>query len=383
LDRISTLIDRARTATSLRDLGEPSFREGLERLVASVDAQARLNEQGRALFEYQIVDLLSKRLEVEHWYALHPEIDEQQIEAPLIGLGLPRTGSTAFSCMLAADPRVRSIRAWESSAPCPPPETATELDDPRIAAQEQAMVHTALLSPRFQSMLPMTPTAPSECQMYMAQDFRSQVFQATYRIPDYVTWLNNEADLVPTYKHVKRILKLLQWRCPPTRWRLKNPSHIVFIEALDIVFPDARYWMTHRPIEDVIPSVVDLYAELSGPYTDDLDIRYIAEMNVGWTELGLKRVFEFRRNGNDPRFFDVEFSAFQGDPLNTIERLYAFLGEELTDEAHARMVAWRRDTPRNEYERREFDREGLGIDRKSLQARFAFNDERVRMIRKS
>ena len=377
MDRVSALIEQAKRATSLEDIGEPSFREGLERLVASADTQARLNEQGRALLDHQIVNLLSRRLEVEHTFALHPEIEEQEIVAPLIGLGLPRTGSTAFSCLLAEDPAVRSIRAWESSSPCPPPETATEHSDPRIAEQIRQMALTDSLAPRLKSMLPQSPTAPSECQFYMGQDFKSQLFQAEVRIPDYVNWLNHEADLVPTYQYVKRLLKLLQWHCPPHRWRLKNPSHIVFIEALDKVFPDARYWMTHRSIREVIPSVVDLYAEFSRSYTDDLDIRFIADMNMDWTEIGLKRVFAFRDRGNDSRFFDVDFATFQRDPFPVIAELYAFLGEPFTAEARARMEAWRRDTPRDKHGKHEVDPTALGIDIDALSKRFAFYDERL------
>src|SRR3546814_20170205 len=101
---ILDLMQRARAASSLDDFGDDSFREGLERLVESADREARLTERGRMGFEMQIVDLLVNRLQVEHWYRLHPEIDQQQIVAPLIGLGLPRTGSTALSCLLAEDP---------------------------------------------------------------------------------------------------------------------------------------------------------------------------------------------------------------------------------------------------------------------------------------
>ena len=108
VNTIDQLLETARTETSFEDFGDDSFREGLGRLLASLEADARLNAQGEALIQYQIIDLLSRRLEVEHWYAIHPEIDEQEIVAPLIGLGLPRTGSTALACLLAEDPAVRS-----------------------------------------------------------------------------------------------------------------------------------------------------------------------------------------------------------------------------------------------------------------------------------
>ena len=208
----------------------------------------------------------------------------------------------------------------------------------------------------------------------MGYDFKSQLFQASARIPSYVDWLNNEADLVPTYQYVKRVLKLLQWRCPPKRWRMKNPSHMLFIDALDKVFPDARYWMSHRNISNVIPSVVDLYQELSRAYTDKLDTAWIAELNLNWTETGLRRVMAFRANGNDPRFFDVDFHEVQTEPMLVMERLYAFLGEEFTHEARTRMLAWREETPVDKHGRHKADPASLGIDIDALASRFAFYD---------
>ncbi|NND66489.1 MAG: sulfotransferase, partial [Halioglobus sp.] len=99
MDSADRLEQKAREATGLSDFGEPSYREGLTLLLDSAARDANFNETGRAAFEAQLTGLLGNRLQVEHWYQRHPEIDEQEIVAPLIGLGLPRTGSTALSCL--------------------------------------------------------------------------------------------------------------------------------------------------------------------------------------------------------------------------------------------------------------------------------------------
>jgi hypothetical protein len=86
----------------------------------------------------------------------------------------------------------------------------------------------------------------------------------------------------------------------------------------------------------------------------------------------MQRVIAFRDAGNDHRFFDVEFDEFQRDPFASIEALYRFLGEELSDEARARMVAWRDDTPRDKHGVRSYDPADYGLDRDALRNRFAF-----------
>jgi hypothetical protein len=380
MDQAASLMDRARTATGLDDFGDDSFREGLDILVRSLAAEARLTERGRAGYDAMIVDYLSRRLEVEHWYRLHPEIDEQEIVAPLIGLGLPRTGSSALSCLLAEDPAVRSLRSWEAVEPCPPPETATEKTDPRIARNEIAMQRRAQMFPRMPQMLPSTATSPTECQTFMGHDFKSQIFQAMAQIPSYSEWLTYKADLLPTYRYVKRVLKLLQWRCPPNRWRLKNPSHLLWIDALDQVFPDARYCMTHRDIASVIPSGADLYFELISGFSDDVDKHYLGALGTNCWEVGMRRLIAFRDKGNDHRFFDIHFAPFQKDPYPTLHRLYDFLGEELTAETLARMETWRRETPREKHGDHRYDPADFGIDVTALRERFRFYSERFDVL---
>jgi hypothetical protein len=388
MGRVTELLARARAASSLENFGEDSFREGLERLVASADTEAQLSERGAAAFDMQLVDLLSWRLQIEHWYRLHPEIDEQEIVAPLIGLGLPRTGSTALSCLLAEDPAARSIRAWEARFPCPPPETATELTDPRIERAQQAMQQRNQMFPRMKTMVPSSATSPTECQTFMAYDFKSQLFLPFAQVPSYAEWFIHEADLVPTYRYVKRVLKLLQWRCPPTRWRLKSPTHTLFIDALVKVFPDARFWMTHRDIAAVIPSVADLYFEMTRAFSDHVDKAFLGRLNVDMWELGLRRLIAFRDGGNrdareggeNHRFFDIQFAPFQRDPFPILEQLYRFIGEELSAEAQARMQSWRQNTPRDKHGAHSYDASDFGIDPSRLRQQFRFYSDRFNVV---
>ena len=66
-------------------------------------------------------------------------------------------------------------------------------------------------------------------------------------VPSYTEWLL-QCDMEPAYRYHRRVLKLLQWRCPPDRWWLKTPAHMLSIDALDAVYPDARFVMTHRDV---------------------------------------------------------------------------------------------------------------------------------------
>ncbi len=377
MNRVTQLIDCARTQTGLENFGDESFREGLEILVDSIDHEARLNKTGIAVLDGRILSLLNNRLQVEEWYRRHPEIDDETIVAPLIGIGLPRTGSTALACMLGEDSTYRSLRNWEAMSPCPPPGFVDMRDDSRIAQAELEMARRAQLFPRMTAMLPSTATSPTECQLFMGYDFKSQIFQAFANIPSYVEWLNYKADLVPTYRYVKRVLKLLQWRTPMNcQWRLKNPSHSLFINALNDVFPDARFVMTHRDVASVIPSVADVYLELQKALSSDVDRQALGRSTTEFCELAMRRMISFRDAGNNHRFFDIHFGPFQRDPYPSIEALYGFLGAALSADARANMQAWQRKKPREENGYARTQPADFGLNAEALRKRFKFYSDR-------
>jgi hypothetical protein len=190
------LLEEARAETGLDDFGDDSFRDGLERVVRALRAEADLNATGQDALRKLIMGLLTQRLQIEDWYRRHPEIDDEPIDRPLIGLGLPRTGSTALSFLLAEDPGARSVTSWEASRPGPPPSTVSG-SDPRI---EQRAADQAQTSQRWQTLMLASATGPTECQGLMGLDFKSQYFQAFARVPSYSKWLLNDADLTPTYQ---------------------------------------------------------------------------------------------------------------------------------------------------------------------------------------
>lgn len=326
------LLHAATDQTGLDDFGDDAFREGLEILLDALDREARLNDRGAAFVYPRIVGHLCQRLQVEHWYRRHPEIDDEPVVAPLFGLGLPRTGSTALSFLLAQDRQVRYLHSWEAAAPCPPPSTVAG-DDPRIPAGLRVVAGS-------RHHVPTDPNGPTECLDLMALDFTSQIFQAFAHIPSYSQWLLDQADFTSAYTYERRVLKLLQWGQPRRPWRLKSPAHVLSLTYLDRVFPDARFVMTHRDPTDVLLSVAEVYADIVGGFSDHVDRIYLGELNVHQWSAGMERTVAFREAGADHRFFDIDFRAMAHDPVAEVRALYAWLGEPLPDDVEAGMRTW-------------------------------------------
>ena len=372
---VDAMVQEACARAGSDDFGPDTWREGLEVLTRSLSTEGSLNELGRNVYSDQIVGYLVNRLEVEKWYRLHPEIGDEQIVAPLFGLGMPRTGSTALSFLLACDRSRRSLRTWEASSPCPPPETATEDSDPRIAQSQAGIDMSNQMFPDFAGMLPTSATGPQECILIMALDFRSEVFEGMALLPTYTDWLLS-CDMTPAYRYHERVLKLLQWHCPPTRWWLKTPAHMATIDALNEVYPDARFVMTHRDIGSVLPSLCALKEALSKPVVETLDLQALGRHEVGLWRESLRRLVEFRDSGRECRFFDVSFNDMQSDPIAAMENLYGKLGDDLDAGARERMVEWWNESARDRRRGSPPDPAAYGLNVQSLRAEFAFYHDR-------
>ena len=355
--------DAAVAQSGLDDFGDDSYREGLEILLAALRDEARLNARGEAFIYQRIIGYLDQRLQVEDWYRRHPEIDDERIESPLIGLGLPRTGSTALSMLLAQDPDVRYLRRWESSQPCPPPSTVEGID-PRIPPDKGEMIGT-----RYH--VPADTHGPMECHELMALSFASHIFQSFAQVPTYSAWLVEKADLQSTLSYQRRVMKLLQWGEPTRPWRLKCPSHVLWLEQLVAVFPDAKYVMTHRDLTDVILSVAELYADIIGAFTDEMDPPYIGQLNVEHWSLGMDRALAFRAAGADDLFYDIDFRAMQADPIGEVKGPYAWLGGPISDEFQERMRNWWTEAAAEREPSQRADPVEFGIDLEQVRPRFA------------
>ena len=59
----------------------------------------------------------------------------------------------------------------------------------------------------------------------------------------------------------RQVLKLLQWRCPPTLWHLKTPVHMFALDALVVGISECEILWSHRdPDGKVLASVCSLIA---------------------------------------------------------------------------------------------------------------------------
>ena len=368
------LESEARERTGLADFGEPGWRDGLDVLLDEL-ARAELSDLGRMVWRGRLLSHLEQRLRVLDCLARHPEIERQPLVAPVFMVGLPRTGTTALSHLLAQDPATRSLRVWESAQPVPPPETATERSDPRIETATKQIELMRQFSPRLAAMHEDTPTGPTENHDLLGMSFRTFHFGGMAFLPGYVAWWL-ACDMVPAYRLLKRTLQLLQWRCPPTRWQLKSPPDSFFLDAILAVFPDARFVMTHRDPAAVLGSVCSLIATMYEMTGKPPPPERIGESELtSWAE-AMRRLLAVRARIGEARFADVHFHELNADPLAAISGAYARLGLPWTAAAERAIGAYAAAHPRGRHGEHRYRLEDWGLDRGGVHTAFRGYTER-------
>lgn len=364
------LEEGARAATGLEDFGSPYYREGLERIVEALNAEAELNDMGRVIQHATISNALIQRLKIEDTYAAHPEIGDQVVGGPVFVIGLPRTGTTALSQLVAADPQFRSLRMWESQAPTPPPEAATQHSDPRIAQAEAGLKMLDDMFPLMKKLYNSEPTAPTECQDLMGMSFRTFHFDGAVRAPGYLAWLM-DCDMRETYTYHRRVLKLLQWHCPPVLWHLKTPVHMFALDALVEAYPNAKFLWSHRDPAKVMGSVCSLIRYVRSWSSDRNDAGELGREQVeSWVE-AVRRAMDFRNRAGDDRFADVSFADLQNDPVRTLHAGYEALGLTFSDATLQAVRRWSEDHPPGARGAHDYDLADYGLTPHGVRERFA------------
>lgn len=347
--------------------GATEFRSALDMLCRSAVDEAALGDAVLAGFAANIHRLLVKRLRLGQDREAHPEIARQEIVAPLVVTGLPRSGTTILHALLAQDPRARSPLKWEVDEPSPPPRAGHFHDDPRIARAAAAI---AKLDPEFLAMHTVAADLPEECNTIMTMAFRSPNFNASARLPSYIRWLIHEADMAPAYAFHREFLQHLQAFAPRPFWVLKAPPHLYWLDALLDAYPDARIVVTHRDPAEVLPSNASLIAYLRGK-AGTPDPKEVGQEQIDQWGAALDRAMAMRAGGRAPaRFVDTRYTDFIRAPMDVVRRVYGHFDMPLTDAAEAAMTAFLADNRKGKHGKHVYAADEFGMSADALHRRF-------------
>lgn len=337
-ERRAELHERASAQSGgLTDFGDEAYHEGLDVLLAALDERAPQGNKALAA-EGLIVSGLAARLHTQAQWCVNPSYRDREIPAPLIVIGVPRTGTTALHNLLSCDSQFQGIEKWLCAAPLVRPGRDTWDANPQYQASVAATEQMFAIAPDVMKAHGIRADEVDECLVPMAQSFCSNWFPSQLDIPAYDRWLVG-ADETHSFCRYKDILRLVGLNDNRT-WLLKNPSHVFGIEAMLAVFPDARVVQTHRHPSASLASLINLLDNVMRGYTGEgIDRQQrLARETAFWGEAVRRSMaLQDRFPG---RVVNVRQKDIRRDPLGVVRRIYGEMGLSLSADAEVAMTAW-------------------------------------------
>jgi hypothetical protein len=355
----------AQRTTGLDDWGNGGFRARLDAAVDGLN-EAELNTTGLFGARYVLNWHLGNRLRVVDFAKRHPELDEVDIERPVVITGFFRTGTTFLHNVLAADPNNRVAQAWELAYP------VGRLGDPlgdvtwrraqakftfgfnQAAIPDQGVAHNV------------TADSYEEDFFLLENDMAVLTFWVGFAAYGYAREMLNW-DMMEPYRFHKLQLKILNAQQSAKRWVLKCPWHIWNMDALMAVYPDAQVIFTHRDISKALASHCSLSARMASKLKRSLDVKELGEFWLDYTRIGLERAMESRKNIPESQLYDVRLRDLMANPMTVLQDIYAHFDLEFNEEIAGLLEARIGEKPTSQEGEHEYAIEDFGL-----------TDERVR-----
>lgn len=365
----ASIVAEAESRAEIADSEAALFRPNLDRLVSSINAEARLSPQGEQSTRDGLVTRLASRLDGLRWLREYPQIGDEVIAGPVFLTGLPRSGTTFFQYLFDLDPRFRLIRTWEAIDPSPPPGADPVSAERRL--REETERRQSFMADGFAAMHLSDANGPEECHAFLEQTWAAAGFHNFLNVPSFVDHLMSELDFKAAYRVHKRQLQLLQWRTSQPRWALKYPNHVLAMDEILAVYPDAQFVMTHRDPVQTLASISKLTVTLRSLRTDvPVDPHLVGRQMLDFVQRHIDRVMAFADSAGDARVTHVDYYRLADNPAPVMAEVHAALGIDTPAEVLGAVADWHRRNPKGSRGANPYALETFGLDEHAVAEQF-------------
>lgn len=372
------MLDDARQAAGLSDLGSWDYHSHLCNLIECVERDANLTESGAQILKADVRRNLINALRMQDDIKRHPEILEEDISDPIVIVSIPRSGTTKLHKMLSAPATVQKTLLWRLWNPAPFPDAVAGEPDPRIRAAGTSQ----LLS----KDIPALETAHRIAEHEVEEE--SNPYQMSFAnwgwvilapSPSYFDWCMSNAP-GPAYRYAKTVFQYLQWQDGGKRgrpWVFKYCLHMAHLDTLLETYPKATVITTHRDPLSSVPSYIKLQALVAAPYIGEPDLPAVGqEVMRNWSEAMRRYLAVRNRLGNDERIIDVDYEQIRVNPMPIMHEIYERHGYTMSPDAERVMRDWHNNNEQGKHGKHVYSLAECGLTEADVERTYAEYIER-------
>lgn len=376
---INALVEQACSLTGLSDLGDPARNTGLEVFARSLreEVWAEMTQPARILAVDFLVHTLVSRLKLVADRKAHPQIAAQDVGGPLIVVGPPRSGSTLLHNLLSLDPDSRAPAHWVCREPSPPL-ACGEPSPERLRAADERMDKLFGLIPDVLTAHPYMIEEGSGALAECGSDIlnmvcTSQQMWCFWGGESYKRFLL-DADHTAALDFHHDFLQHAQWGMTGNRWVLKGSDHMLWMRELAARYPQAKLIWTHRDLAQQLGSLASVQSILLGLRGHPVTPEARKAQGVRAIELqqaSMRKAMKAREAIGEDRFLDISYHDMMAAPLETVRRIHAWSGLEVSARHEARMREWLADHGQTKHGVHKHSPDEFGMDADDVNHRFA------------
>lgn len=365
---VDSLKEEACKTARMHEWGDEDFHLPLEQFIQCFKDKYSQDKHQMMYFYFQnaVRSILVNRLYIQDNYRCYPEILRVPLHRPLFIVGLARTGSTLLHRLMSQDLSCRVLLYWEMNHPFIGHNMGLNHEELSIKLAELKIKEIYSRLPDLFHIHEIKATEPEECNILMRHAFGSLYLASEWNLPRYAEWLVNH-DMTTSYRYYRKLLQLLLWHKPGNFLVLKCPSHLLNLNAILEVFPDANIVWLHRHPAKTIPSYLNLLSVFWG---NELNNKSFIEFIFDYSMRSLEMGMGLEKKLNPAQFLNLPYKELVDDPGAVILKIYNYFNYKIDSRMESNIEKWLKENPRHKHGVHKYSLEDFGLTRAEVENRF-------------
>jgi hypothetical protein len=169
---------------------------------------------------------------------------------------------------------------------------------------------------------------------------------------------------------VKKILQILTCQNPNTRWVLKTPQYLEFLEEANMVFPDAKFIHTYRDPLKVLPSFFSMVYHSRKIFSNHVSTTQSARHWLTKNSYMMKKAMHYWSTNSSTNTIHVSYYDMLSNPIEEMKKIYSFVGLDFDATAQKNLQDVDQENKQNKYGVHKYALSDFNLTKEDIEKEF-------------